>query len=219
MSLSAQRLLLLGLAGLWGVLVLVRVLTVEAPQEVPLTFVSGRPVPTLSAAAGESDPWQIRPMTMQTRELRETPKKNIFAPLGDSTVVASPATVAMRVKRQVAPTVPAPVAQPGPVIAATPPPPPGPSPEELAEQAAQQQAILKAQQVREQMGQYRYIGYFHQHGEQKAFLGKGKEIYIIRTGDTVDEKFLVASIEPTMVKLKEPATSLETSLNLKMEGS
>jgi hypothetical protein len=88
----------------------------------------------------------------------------------------------------------------------------------LAEQAARQQAELTLKQVREQMGQYRYLGYLSQQGVQKAFVGKGKEIYIIRKGDKLDGKFFVASIDPTTVKLKEPTTSLETSLDLTKEG-
>ena len=68
------------------------------------------------------------------------------------------------------------------------------------------------------MGQYGYLGYLNQQGVQKAFVGKGKDIYILRTGDKLDGKFLVASIESTTVKLKEPATSLETSIELKKDG-
>ena len=68
------------------------------------------------------------------------------------------------------------------------------------------------------MGQYGYLGYLNQQGVQKAFVGKGKDIYILRTGDKLDGKFLVASIDPTTVKLKEPATSLETSIELKKDG-
>ncbi len=74
------------------------------------------------------------------------------------------------------------------------------------------------QQVREQMGQYRYLGYLNQQGVHKAFVGKGTDIYIIRKGDTLDGKFLAASIDPTSVTLKEPITNLETSLDLTQKG-
>jgi hypothetical protein len=108
---------------------------------------------------------------------------------------------------------------PVPVVAAVIPIiPPGPTPEELAEQAAQQQAELTRKQVREQMGQYRYLGYLNQQGVHKAFVGKGNDIYIIRKGDKLDGKFLVASIDPTSVKLTEPTTNLETLLDLIKEG-
>ena len=69
------------------------------------------------------------------------------------------------------------------------------------------------------MGQYRYLGYLNQQGLQKAFVGKGKDIYIIRKGDTLDGKFLVASIDPATVKLREPTTSLETSIELQKDSA
>jgi hypothetical protein len=212
MSTSVQRYLLFGLCGGWCVLVLMRVLTAEPPQEVPLTFRSGKSVTKTRAAAGVSDPWQVRHVTMQAREMPEGPKKNIFAPLGGSTVVGAVSVVPKQAKRSK----PAPPA--APVVAATPPTPPGPTPEELAELAARQQKELKLKQVREQMGQYRYLGYLSQQGVQKAFVGKGKDIYIIRKGDKLDGKFLVASIDAATVKLREPTTSLEAVLDLKKEG-
>ena len=52
----------------------------------------------------------------------------------------------------------------------------------------------------------------------KAFVGNGTDIYIIRKGDTLDGKFLVASIDPTSVKLKEPISNLKTSLDLTKAG-
>ena len=210
MSPSLQRYLLMGLGGVWCVLILMRFLTAEPPQEVPLAFISGRPVVKTRAAAGVPDLWQMKHVTMQAREMPEGPKKNMFAPLGESSAIGA-TTVVKRVKRTVLP-------PPPPVVAAVPPAPPGPTPEELAEQAARQQEELKLKQLREQMGQYRYLGYLSQHGVQKAFVGKGKDIYIIRQGDKLDGKFLVASIDSGTVKIKEPATSLEASLDLKKDG-
>lgn len=212
MNTSMQRYRLLGLGGVWCVLILTRFLTAEPPQEVPLQFVSGRPATKILVAAGVSDPWQVKHVTMQAREMPEVPKKNIFAPLGESTAVGATTVMAARAKR----VTPAP--PPPPVVVEVPPPPPGPTPQELAEQAARQQEELKLKQLREQMGQYRYLGYLSQQGVQKAFVGKGKDIYIIRKGDKLDGKFLVASIDPATVKLKEPTTSLETSIELTKEG-
>jgi hypothetical protein len=223
MNASLQRYLLLGLGAIWCVLILTRILTAEESQEVPLTFQSGKPVAKARAAIGAPDPWQVKHVKIQAREIPAAPKKNIFAPLGESTVVGTSTIVATRAKR-------VPLAPPLQEVAAVvPDAPPGPTPEEQAEQAAQQQEQLAEQaarqqeelmlkQVREQMGQYRYLGYLNQQGVQKAFVGKGKDIYILRKGDKLDGKFLVASIDPTSVKLKEPTTSLETSLDLTKEG-
>jgi hypothetical protein len=213
MSLSLQRTVLIALGGVWVLLLAFRLTPGEPPQEVPLTFVSGRSA--AKKTSGAPDPWQVKPMAMQAKAMSETPKKNIFAPLGESTVVGdgevgASAGVTNRRKR---------VSPPPPVVvvAEIPPAPSGPTPEELAEQAAKQQEDLRRKQAQEQMGQYRYLGYLTQQGVQKAFVGKGKDIYIIRQGDKLDGKFLVASINATTVKLKEPVTSLEASLDLKKE--
>ena len=208
MNPSLQRYLLVGLGGIWCVLILTRFLTAEERQEVPLTFVSGKPAAKTHAAVGAPDPWQVKRVSLQTQEVSDQPKKNIFAPLGESTAVGATAVVHKWVKRS------------SPVVATVVPVvPSGPTPEELAEQAAKQQEELKLKQVREQMSQYRYLGYLNQQGVHKAFVGKGTDIYIIRAGDTLDGKFLVASIDPTSVKLKEPTTNLETSLDLTKDGS
>lgn len=214
MSSSLQRYLLLGLGGVWCVLILMRILTAEAPQEVPLTFVSGKSAAKTRAITGTPDPWQVKRVSTQAREMPEGPKKNIFAPLGESTIVGATTLVAKRAKRATqAPPPPPPV-----VAVFAPTAPPGPTPEELAEQAARQQEALKLNYLREQMGQFRYLGYLSQQGVQKAFVGKGKAIYIIREGDKLDGKFLVASINPATVKLREPTTSLETSIELKKDS-
>lgn len=226
MSTSMQRYLLLGLGGICCVLILMRVLMAEAPQEMPLQFVSGRPAAKARVTAGASDPWQVTRVTTHARDMPEGPKKNIFATLGESTTVGATIVVATRAKRATPTLPPPPVvaavplpAPPLPVVTAVPPPaPPGPTPEELAQQAARQQEALALKHVREQIGQYRYLGYLSQQGVQKAFVGKGKDIYILRKGDTLDGKFLVASIDPATVKLREPTTSLETSLELKKDG-
>ena len=212
MSTSLQRYLLLGLGAIWCVLILTRILTAEESQEVPLTFVSGKPATKTRAGVVTFDPWQVKQASVQAREMPAEPKKNIFAPLGESTTVGTSTIAAKRTTR--APS--APSLQE--VAAVEPVAPPGPTPEEVAEQAARQQEELQLKQVREQMGQYRYLGYLNQQGVHKAFVGKGKDIYILRKGDKLDGKFLVASIDPTAVKLKEPTTSLEASIDLTKEG-
>ena len=209
MSAPRQRYLLMGLGGVWCVIILMRIFTAQAPQELPLTFVSGKPAATTRMAVGASDPWQVTRVSMHADEVPDGPKKNIFAPLGESMAIEATTHAAKRVKRTPTPV----VAVVAPVV------PAGPTPEELAEQAARQQEELKLKQVREQMSQYRYLGYLNQQGVHKAFVGKGNDIYIIRTGDKLDGKFLVSAIDPMSVTLKEPITSLETSLDLTKEGT
>ncbi|HEX7767864.1 MAG TPA: hypothetical protein VF443_14205, partial [Nitrospira sp.] len=175
MNLSLQRTVLIVLGGVWVVLLAFRFMPSEQPQEVPLTFVSGRFA--VKKTSGAPDPWQVKPMAMQAKAMSETPQKNIFAPLGESTVVGDvdvgASTVVAKRRKRVSPVPPPPV-----VVAEIPPAPPGPTPEELAEQAAKQQEELRRKQVQEQMGQYRYLGYLTQQGVQKACVGKGKDLYI-----------------------------------------
>jgi hypothetical protein len=136
-NVSLQRYLLVGLGSVWCVLILTRVFTAEAPEEVPLTFVSGKSAAKTRAAVGALDPWQVKQVTIQAREVPAGPKKNIFAPLGESTAVGATTVVAKKM-RQAAP--------PPPVVAVvTPVAPPEPTPEELAEQATRQQAQLVEQ--------------------------------------------------------------------------
>ncbi len=69
------------------------------------------------------------------------------------------------------------------------------------------------------MAQYRYLGYANQNGVQKAFLGKGREIYILHEGETLEGKFQVVLIEANMVKLLDSDSKLEAILKLKKAES
>jgi hypothetical protein len=68
------------------------------------------------------------------------------------------------------------------------------------------------------MGQYRFIGFLTQAGENRAFLGKGSNIFIVRSGETLEGKIQVKSIDATAVKLTEQTTQVETSLPLTKTG-
>lgn len=109
--------------------------------------------------------------------------------------------------------------RPQPLVAVTAPPTPPVPPPPTAEELAQQQEALRRQQLQEQMAQYRYLGYVDRNGVHQAFLGKGREVDIIREGDTLDGKFQVTLIEATSVKLLDADSKLETTLKLKREES
>lgn len=214
-----QRTKWLGLTGLalvWLALVYVFVIDVPPPQEVPLKFKSGQSAAS-TMQKGLVESWDVKSLHAKARELPVTPKKNIFAPPALPLSPEAQVRLVALKKKNAAAAVPPPEATP-------PPPPPSPSPEELvrqqealAAQAVRQQEELRRKQVQEQMAQYRYLGYLNQSGVQKAFLGKGREIYIIRQGDTLDGKFLVALIEATAVKIREADSNLEIILKLKKE--
>lgn len=196
-----------GLITVWLVLLYVNVIAVPPPPEVPLKYKTGEPSPA-ARQAGLVDVWEVHSLQAQARELSGAPRKNIFAATAMARSPNSQAKVAALKKQQAL----AAASVIAPSVPATPPPP---SPEELA----RQQERLRQQQLREQMAQYRYLGYVNQNGEQKAFLGKGREIYILREGDTLEGKFQVALIDATTVKLLDNDSKLETTLRLKKEES
>jgi hypothetical protein len=71
-----------------------------------------------------------------------------------------------------------------------PPPPPGPSAAELA-----------GQRAREQLNQFRFLGYLTKGGECQAFLTNGQAIYIVKQGEMVEGRVQVNKIEPETVIL------------------
>lgn len=203
-----RTLMLVGLVGLWGAVAVIQVGSLPESQEVPLTYRSGQPATRGVKPTGTDDGLTLHPIRVTVGALPSAPKRNMFAPVERPAPEPRIAKKPIR-KQEDLPPVAAPVA---------PPAPPMPSPEELAEQAARRQQELKRRQLQELMAQYRYLGYLTREGAQKAFLGKGQEIYILREGETVDGQFVIAAIDATRVKLLERTLNLETILLLKKEG-
>jgi hypothetical protein len=205
-----------GLLGVWLVVIGVRLITAPEPQHVPLKFQSGQRV----ARAGTTDlapsgvPKVVRP---QKTTLGEGPLKrptNIFAPLGSDTDGDKPKIARTKGGAKVAKAVVT-----GQVFGPERPPavapaPPMPTAEELAAQQARQQKELAAQQARQRLAQYRFLGYLSESGEHKAFIGKGRELYIVRTGEMVEGRIRVNAIEPTSVMLMDGDTGVGTTLPL-----
>jgi hypothetical protein len=71
-----------------------------------------------------------------------------------------------------------------------PPPPSGPSEQELA-----------GQRARQQLNQYRFLGYLTKGGESQAFLTNGQAIYIVRQGEMLEGRVQVNKIERETVIL------------------
>ena len=94
------------------------------------------------------------------------------------------------------------------------PPSVGPTGEELAAIAAKQQREFLLQQVREQLAQFRYVGYAERNGRQQAFVGKENQIFILQQGDKLEDRFVVATIDRTAVTLREGQTKLEGRIEL-----
>ncbi len=71
-------------------------------------------------------------------------------------------------------------------------------PEELARQAG-----------RQELSQYRYLGYLTRAGMDEAFLSRGKDLHIVKAGETINQRVLVKAITPTGVTLQETASQVE----------
>ena len=91
-----------------------------------------------------------------------------------------------------------------------PPPPPGPSPAELA-----------AQRAREQLNQYRFLGYLTRGGESQAFLTNGQAIYIVKQGEMLEGRVQVHKIEPETVvlstQIRETGNHIQATIPLTSE--
>lgn len=85
--------------------------------------------------------------------------------------------------------------------------PTGPSPAELA-----------ARQAREEMRQYKFLGYLTKEGIQQGFLSKDERIFIVQAGETLEKGITIRSIDPTEVVLsrhvKQTDTTIEATLPL-----
>ena len=224
--------LLGGLLVLWAALITLRVMTDPEPQRAPLKFVSGQVVEReIPRSAGEPSS-SLRRMSTTAAHMSFKDPKNIFAPLDlrtdeEKAAAAHARLLAARKKAE----------QVAVSAAPAPPAPPPPTPEELAAQEAKRQAELVAQEAQRQaalarqqkeqaiqqartaMSKYRFLGYLTRNGAPQAFLGKDKEIYIVRTGETVEGRIQVKSIDALTVKLLEQTTSTEASLTLVKEGN
>jgi hypothetical protein len=68
------------------------------------------------------------------------------------------------------------------------------------------------------MGQYRFLGYVSQDGQQHAFLGKGHELFVGSSGESLDGRLRNKAIDANSDKVLDPGTSLESTLILVKDG-
>ena len=160
--------------------------------------------PSLHAGQSKNKPlFSQFGLTLKLSESKRTmPLKNprnIFAPLKNPDVPK---------KVQVSPEHPSP--PPSPVQPVRPPASPlltGPSPAELA-----------AREAKEEMQQYKFLGYLTKEGVQQGFLSKGQEIYIVKQGEVVADDLEIKSLSPMAVvlskRVKQAGTTVETTLPL-----
>lgn len=198
MNSRTQWLALFLLGGVWAGLVLWVVAFTPESERMPLKYVSGQKV-SREARRGKAETGLKVRMDLLDAGRRQAEgafvsPKNIFAPL----VLEKPREKVSIVRRTQPP--PPPKIEP-PVV------PAGPTPEELAAQAAISE-----------LGQFRYLGYLSRQGRDEAFLSKGKELHIVRTGDTIEQRVLVKTVTSTDVTLQETRSQVEKKVLLVGEG-
>jgi hypothetical protein len=217
MKTHRNTLILAGLLFILLALLVNQFMTDFIPQEVPLAFRSGHALDQSRAKSPQDSGMVLKPMRLTARDSPPIPKKNLFAsldPVPTSIRLAGP-PVRLSVKNRT-PQVPV-VLPPPPLVASPPstlPAPPPLSPEELVAQQARAQEEAHKQEARHRLSQFRPLGFLMEKGEQRAFLGRGTEIFIIRTGDTLEKTVRVMGITRTEVILRETTTNIETTLSL-----
>jgi len=188
MSRRVQWMAALILGGVWAGVALWVWGSATEPQRVPLTYVTGK----TAQAAGRRSP-AVAGLTVRLDLLAAARRraeevlvspKNIFAPLR----IEDPDRALARLGSKT------------PAEQAVPPPP---SPEELAAQAA-----------RQELAQFRYLGYLSRPDKEEAFLSKGKDLHIVRSGDTIEQRVLVKAVTPAGVTLQETRSQVERTVLL-----
>ena len=197
MTTRAQWTVLLSLGVTWAGLVVWTVLVAPDPQRAPLKFVTGQAASREAGRGQASTGLRIRMDLLEAGRKMAAgtcmPPKNIFASLEPD----DPEAKFAKGHR-------APHPAPPPAV---PLPPPGPTPEELAAQAA-----------RAELGQFRYLGFLSRQSKSEAFLSKGKELHIVQTGDTIEQRVLVKAVTPASVTLQETRSQVERAVLLAGEG-
>jgi Tfp pilus assembly protein PilP len=94
-------------------------------------------------------------------------------------------------------------AAPPPKAVTPPPAPPPKTPEEIAEEAA-----------RAELAQIKLVGIVFRGEAGEAFLVKGDQVYIVRNGQKVGERFAVESVGADTVSLKDPSTRVSGKLSV-----
>lgn len=192
-----QWLTLFLLVGIWAGVTIWVIAAAPEPQRVPLAHVTGKADPAKvsrsQAGAGLKVNLDLLAAARRRAEAAFVAPKNIFAPLSTEKKAATHANR------------PTPGPPPAPAVAAPVVPPP-PSPEELAAQAA-----------RQELAQFRYLGYLSRDGNEQAFLSRGKELYIVRSDEMIEQRVRVKTVTPTGVTLQEPRSQVERMVPL-VEG-
>jgi hypothetical protein len=175
---------LVGLGLLWGGIIAWEWLTVEEPERVPLTNMSGpasMPRPTRGRVDGLQVQLNFLAATRTQREITFTPPRNIFAlPRTDASGAAS-------VNR--------------------------PEVDAGSEQARRQQAALAGLALFHYLGFVRVEEVLQKKGEM-AVLTKKDDLHVVRTGETVEDHVVVKAITQESVTLLDRQSRVEHTVLL-----
>ena len=179
---------LVGLGLLWGGIIAWEWLTVEEPERVPLTNVSGPasvPRPTRGRVDGLQVQLNFLAATRTQREITFTPPRNIFAPL------RTDASGAASVNR--------------------------PEVDAGSEQARRQQAALAGLALFHYLGFVRVEEVSQKKGEL-AVLTKKDDLHVVRTGETVEDHVVVKAITQESVTLLDRQSRVEHTVLLSKDA-
>ena len=174
MTNQRKGLLLVGLLIAWGGITAYQMFVDTEISPSQSNFAStNSPLPSVQALSlAESFPNARQMVTFSQ-------PRNIFSPTSSRKVVAK-----RKIPKRPPPSNPT-------TVAPTPTPPKAsPSPEELA-----------AQRARQQLNQFRFLGYLTKGGESQAFLTNGQAIYIVKQGEMLEGEVQVNKIEPETIVL------------------
>ena len=187
-------LLLGGLLLIWATTLFFQASEEEDPQQVPLQYKTGQT--TGGTRFKGSDPSLAFIKPQPSDPVTFTQPRNIFAPLGQQRAQKPTPKVSKKPPRK---------ASPKRALGRK--PPSSPSPGDLA-----------AQQARQQLARFRFLGYLTRGGESQVFLSNGQAIYIGKQGETLEGDIQIKSVEPTEVilskLLKNSGTAVEAVLPL-----
>jgi hypothetical protein len=179
MTTRTRWIVLLVLLGTWAGVGLWVFTESPEPQRAPLTYVSGQKAKPEASRGKSGSGLKIQLPLLAAN--RQRTEKALGSPKNIfAPVFPGQGGVAMSDA----------VSNPAPVVQLT--------PEELALQAG-----------RQELAQFRYLGYLSRGGQDEAFLGKGNTLHIAKTGETIEQRILVKAISPSGVMLQETSSKIE----------
>jgi hypothetical protein len=185
MRVRTRWMTLAGLLIIWGGIAFWVMTQSPQPQRVPLTFVSGQKA-TRDAVRGKSGSGKTGSDLKIQLDLLAVNRQRAEKSFGSPKNIFAPVFPG-----QMAFTAMTDNSSPVPQL----------SPEELAVQAG-----------RQELAQFRYLGYLIRGGRDEAFLAKGNILHIAKAGDTIDQRVLVKTVTPAGVTLQETGTHVEQTV-------